>query len=142
MSLRFINLFLVWLVIGCNPFRDSTVDVEVAKDDAGYVFSFKACGWSQRSQRVEVPLIVVLKAGGRASEVPVQCALHKASPSVRNLADTWRYGTVPQGYIAKGCEPLQPGETYQVQVSAAGGGRREFRVQRNGDVALGQGSCR
>jgi len=40
------------------------------------------------------------------------------------------------------CDPLEPGETYQVSVGGPPFGRRVFTVKENGDVALGESSCR
>jgi hypothetical protein len=130
---------IAWLVAGCKSLVDSRVDVSVTQDSGGYVFEFRSCDWSPRSQRVHVPLVVLLKdtPGGR---VP-HCELRKNDPSARSLVDKWRYGTVPHGYVARGCEPLRPSETYQIQVSAAGGGRREFSVEPDGHVSLRKGSC-
>ena len=140
MSQRLIIWAIVWLVAGCERLVDSRIDIAVSEDSGGHVFQFESCAWSFRPQRVDVPLIVLLKEteAGRVSH----CELRKSSPSVRSLASSWRYGTVPHGYVAQGCEPLQPNETYQIQVSAAGGGRREFSVAPDGHLILGKGSCR
>jgi len=138
---------LTWLLVGLVGCKGSSIvepslDILVTRDGTTYDFSFKGCSRWFRNERIEVSRIVVRKGVGQPDSLPVQCELSKSSPSVRNIAGHWQYGAAPPpGYEMTPCDPLQPGQTYQVHAGGLPNGRRVFTVKENGDVALGEGSC-
>jgi hypothetical protein len=119
------------------------LDIQVTKTGPGYDFSFKICDSWLRGGPFEVSDVLVVKGTGKPDSLPVQCEVTKENPSVRNLRGPWRYATPPPGFTMTNCEPLRPGDTYQVRAGAgASSGHRVFTVKENGDVVLGASSCR
>ena len=108
------------LSVGCDylGLTESRIDIEVARDARGYLFSFKSCRHLFATETIEVPLIVVLKGADEGDASPVQCDVQKGSPSAHGIVGSWRYGETPVGYKEAQCDPLKPGE-YQIQVGGA-----------------------
>ena len=140
---------LLWSIValvssvGCDLVSfDRRVRVEVTRDAGGYVFWFTGCANWFRKEQVQVFDVSVLKGIGPIDGLSKQCELHHSDPYAPSFRGTWRYGEKVAGYDMSPCQPLVPGENYQVHVVGAAGGQRVFSLKANGDVDQSDGSCR
>jgi len=138
---------VLWLLTGLTSCKgtsvvEPTLAIDVTRNGAVYQFSFKTCDNLFGGGAFEVSDVLIFKGFGKPASLPLQCELVKESPTARNLPGHWEYATTAPGFKMTTCDPLQPGDTYQVHAGAgASNGRRVFTVKENGDVVMGQSSC-
>jgi hypothetical protein len=127
---------------GCPRFVpvSPVLDVQVGRADGEPTFYFSLCGRPPG----EAVSPRVIRVGQHAKDFGtgrVVCLL-SAQGANGTLRNPWRYGEVPPGYAAQQpCEPLEPGRTYEIHASFAGGGMALFTMHKDGKISVNQKSC-
>lgn len=134
---------VVLAALGCDYFAPIGVRIEVAREAGSYIFQFTSC----RGGRIGVNGIRVADVDTRRSsggEIVYNDAQHcdVELPASRSIRGAWRYGSVPpNAVLPTECRALKPG-MYIVDVSGGeAGGYREFRIEADGSVKRGKGTC-
>jgi hypothetical protein len=110
------------------------VGIAVRKEGVGYVFLFRNC--VDPKKPIDIRRVSVMGNG------ELRCQLVRKRAEGPMITARWLYGTIPAGYDMAKCSPLQPGETYDVEVSGAAGGSARFIVQKDGTVQMIEDSCK
>jgi hypothetical protein len=126
---------LLPMTVPVNPI----VGVEMSREGSNYVISYKNC--FDPKMVLDLKGVTVTRiVNGQRSDSP-HCRVWWADFDVRS-AKKWTYGTTPAGYKSDRCEPLVPGDTYEVHVSAGAGGSGVFSVGADGSVKSVRSGCK
>jgi hypothetical protein len=134
LALKSILLFIMGCSRGC-PIMPGTphLGIDVKKDNNGVVFSFSNC---LHDAILDVKLITVF-----FEDVAI-CEIERTNPQVPGIIGSWRYASVPTGFVKRGCSPLLPGHRYKIEASGAAIGVVTFSLTREGSVALESAPCK
>lgn len=128
------GLLAVFGPVPVNPIAG----VELTRRGSEYVVAVQNC--HDRSKELALKAVTVTKVtNGRRAGSP-HCRVWWKDFNIQSVK-TWTYGTVPPGYESDVCEPLVPGETYEVSVSAGAGGTGVFSIKPDGSVKAIKSGC-
>jgi len=110
-----------------------TIGILVSGSGSMARFTFRHC-----RARDEPVLVARVSLFSKGSEV---CRLEAKNSSLF-LGNAWTYGETPVGFSRKGCEPLELGGRYRVDVMGFGIGYQDILVTPAGRLELtGEGIC-
>ena len=129
--------------LACDYFGPTGVRIEVERDAGGYIFHFTTCRGTPIGVRgIRVAGVDVRRSGGGQTFYNEDQNCDVELRASRPIRGAWRYGSVPpNGVLVTECKALNPG-TYVVDVSGGeAGGYRDFRIEADGSVKRGKGTC-
>jgi hypothetical protein len=131
-------LAVVAMVAGCAGAPH--VGLEVRNEPTGQVFVLRGCGGSGAGTVVRRILVSELDA--RKQPVAVVCDVLPDPHWEPTPLTEWRYGSIPPGYHARPCTPLQGGRTYSIHVGGSRQGGAIFTIHPGGAMEVNEGSCK
>jgi hypothetical protein len=137
-----VSMAIGMITIGCGYFKGGGVRVEVRRDGTSYLFLFANCLGSPIGVRGIRVADVDLRES-TASDMHYNDASYcdVQLPMSKPLRGSWRYGSTPPNGLVTKCLPLKPG-TYLADVRGGEvGGYRDFRIESDGSIKLGKGTC-
>jgi len=129
--------------IACDYFGPTGVRIEVEREAGSYVFHFTSCRGTPIGVRgIRVGEVDLRRSSGGQTVYNDNQSCELELRASRPIRGSWRYGSVPpNGVLTTKCPPLKPG-TYVVDVSGGeAGGYRDFRIEGDGSVKRGKGTC-
>lgn len=147
--MRMMIACLVWATtMGANSARlqalvhGDDIGIKAERKPSGYAFTFRRCGTSEDAT---LPFLIITVEEVRPDgHDDLICYVEYVGKGHQPTSDaTWRYGSVPPGYVEhRGCKPLKAEKTYRVSVAAGGAqGGALVRIDKKGVPTVTMDDC-